>query len=193
MSASYVIGIISYPPTLTNVAYTFSRTTRTNLNMSGEVRPISAAQFAQAIEDLPFENLYTKAVEIQNSIAHLQRSNAQLQEYSDSIKNDTTLAESVRTEGDKDCLEAISENEIVIKRQTERIELLKQEVERRGGRWHDGGLQDESTGAATNGLENGTASESMSTSRPRLTDEELRRRLEEQMGQDEPDDGGMHL
>ncbi|RMZ75356.1 hypothetical protein DV738_g5522, partial [Chaetothyriales sp. CBS 135597] len=43
--------------------------------------PISAASFAQAIEDLPMENLYAKASEINNSIAHLQRSNAELKEY----------------------------------------------------------------------------------------------------------------
>ena len=102
--------------------------------MSAESRAITAEQFTLAIQDLPIENIYSKANEIGNSIAHLERSNQQLQEYSDSIRTDTSLPEEARQEGDKDCLEAIEENNAVIIRQRERVDLLRQEVERRGGR-----------------------------------------------------------
>jgi hypothetical protein len=148
--------------------------------MSAEARPISTAQFRQAIEDLPLENLYTKAAEIENSIAHLRNSNKQLQEYSDSIKNDATLDGETKEEvGDKECLEAIQENSAVIRRQEERVGLLREEVERRGGRWHGGGEvgEGENAGEQRNGG-------------GRLGDEELRRQLAERMGEDED---GMHL
>jgi len=159
--------------------------------MSAEARPITAAAFAAALTDLPVENLYAKAFELNNSIAHLQHSNTQLQEYSDSIKNDTSLAEDVRRDGDRDCEDAIRENDIVIARQKERVGLLKAEVERRGGRWHEaGGTEEEANGHA------GEEEEVVSARAPggRLTDEELRRRMQERMDGDEDDDGdGMHL
>jgi hypothetical protein len=158
--------------------------------MSSEARPITAAAFASALTDLPVENLYAKAFELNNSIAHLEQSNTQLKEYSDSIKNDASLAEDVRREGDRDCEDAIKENDVVIARQRERIGLLRAEVERRGGRWHEAGGE-ERDGA------NGHAEEVVTTGGVpggRLTDEELRRRLEETMGSDEEEDGdGMHL
>jgi hypothetical protein len=150
--------------------------------MSAEARPISDAQFRQAIEDLPLENLYTKAAEIENSITHLRYSNKQLQEYSDSIKNDATLDGETKEEvGDRECLEAINENDVVIRRQEERVALLREEVERRGGRWHGGG-EGEGEGESRGEQRNGGG---------RLTDEELRRQLAERMGEDEED--GMHL
>lgn len=167
--------------------------------MSAGTRPISPSRFIEAIKDLPIENIYAKAHEIENSVAHLERSNAQLQEYSDSIKNDTSLEENVRAEGDKDCLDAIRENNIVISRQLDRVDLLKQEVERRGARWHEAEPRRETVtnGVPTNGHTTGEVANAPAAPPPstggRLTDEELRRRLEEQMGGDEDDDGGMHL
>ena len=154
--------------------------------MSTESRVISAADFSRAIEDLPAENLYTKHSEIANSVAHLERSNKQLQEYSDSIRTDTSLDAGVREEGDEDCLEAVRENEVVIQRQRERMGLLKAEVERRGGRWHE---------ADTDGKRNGTANGSGERQAGgRLTDEELRRQMQERMGDgDEGSEDGMHL
>lgn len=150
--------------------------------MSAETRPISPNSFAQAIEDLPVENLYSKAFEINNSIAHLEKSNQSLQEYSDSIKNDNTLSPDVRSEGDKDCLEAIEDNQVVIARQRERVQLLKAEVERRGQRWHE---------ADPNPVRpsNGTAPPQTTA---RLSDDELRRQLEAQLAE-QSDDEGMHL
>lgn len=163
--------------------------------MSAETRPISPSRFVEAIKDLPIENIYTKAHEIQNSVEHLQRSNAQLQEYSDSIKMDTSLAEHIRSEGDKDCLEAIRENDVVIRRQLDRVDLLKQEVERRGARWHEANPLRISE---TNGItQNGATIEDAPARNVRagggLTDDELRRRLEEQMAGTDEEDDGMHL
>ena len=154
--------------------------------MSHETRPISSAQFSLAIQDLPLENLYAKAKEIENSIAHLERSNRQLQEYSDSIKRDETLGGELKEEvGDKECLEAIRENDIVVKRQKERVGLLRAEVERRGGGWHGGGGENgHDSEVRTNG-------DGRSGQRPRLTDEEIRRRMAERIGEDDED--GMHL
>ena len=154
--------------------------------MSTESRVISAADFSRAIEDLPAENLYTKHSEIANSVAHLERSNKQLQEYSDSIRTDTSLDAGVREEGDEDCLEAVRENEVVIQRQRERMELLKAEVERRGGRWHEADTDGKTNGTANGGSERQAGG--------RLTDEELRRQMQERMGDgDEGSEDGMHL
>lgn len=162
--------------------------------MSSEARPITADAFATAVADLPVENLYAKAFELNNSISHLEQSNTHLKEYSDSIKNDTSLAVDVRREGDRDCEEAIRENDVVIERQRERIALLRREVERRGGRWHEAGVEE---GEEVNGYVNGRAEEEPVPERGpggRLTDEELRRRLEETMaGENEEDGNGMHL
>ena len=164
--------------------------------MSHETRPISSAQFSLAIQDLPLENLYAKAKEIENSIAHLERSNRQLQEYSDSIKRDETLGGEVKEEvGDRECLEAIRENAVVVQRQTERVGLLRAEVERRGGGWHDGGGGGGENGESGEGSSNGNGNGGRGSTRPRLTDEEIRRRMAERMDGVGDGDGedGMHL
>jgi hypothetical protein len=163
--------------------------------MSAEARPIDAEQFALAIQDLPVENLYSKANEINNSITHLEGSNRQLQEYSDSIRADATLPEDTREEGDKDCLEAIQENLIVINRQKDRVELLKREVERRGGRWHGDG----NTNGKTNGYDSERAQAtvmngSSTTGGGRLTDEQLQQQLMDRLGDSDDDNtDGLHL
>ena len=162
--------------------------------MSGETRPIPTDQFALAIQDLPVENIYSKAFEIANSISHLERSNQALQEYIDSIRSDTALPESTREEGDKDCSDAIQENVIVIDRQKERIELLKREVERRGGRWHEADTNAKVNGGSEGPSTNGTAATgAASVTGGRLTDEELRRQMMDRMGDDEGESDGMHL
>lgn len=163
--------------------------------MSGEARPIDAEQFALAIQDLPIENLYSKANEIQNSITHLEASNRHLQEYSDSIRTDTTLPEDTRQEGDKDCLEAISENLVVINRQKDRVQLLKQEVERRGGRWHGGGDDEGSTNGSTTQDQSAVTNGSSTSTGGRLTDEQLQQQLRDRLGDDDEEDdaNGIHL
>lgn len=87
--------------------------------MSSEAAPISATRFAEALKDLPISSLHSKVLEIRNQIAHLDYSNEQLREFAD----------------DADCVDAIQENEVVIARMTERIALIKTEVENRGANW----------------------------------------------------------
>lgn len=88
-------------------------------------RPISSTQFRLAIADLPLSSLALKAAEIRNSIAHLDYSNEQLLPFTQTSPPDT------------DCADAIKENEVVVARMLERIELLKTEVEGRGVRWEE--------------------------------------------------------
>lgn len=96
-------------------------------------------------------------------------------------------------DGDQVCKEAMFENLAVIGRMNERIGLLRAEVEKRGFLWGDDAEMVD--GAKEDGLVNGDA-EMVNETRERqqsgrLTDEELRRRLEAQMGEDEDD--GVHL
>ena len=114
------------------------------------------------------ENLYAKVSEIRNSISHLERSNKELEEYSDGVGEDA------------DCLAAVRENEEVIKRLNDRIELVKNEVVRRGQRWHEGAVNGESNGEVPAG---GT-----------LSDGELRSQMAERMAEvDEEAEEGLHL
>jgi hypothetical protein len=136
--------------------------------MSSEARPISPTQFAAAIEDLPVENLYAKVFEIQNSIAHLERSNKELEDYSSSVG------------GDADCAAAVRENAEVVGRMNDRIELVKKEVERRGQKWHQG-------------VVNGTNKGEASPVGGRLSDEELQRQMEERMADEDDAEEGVHL
>jgi hypothetical protein len=135
--------------------------------MSSQASPISPTQFASALVDLPIENLFTKVSEIRNSIAHLERSNEELRQYSDSVN------------GDADCLAAMKENDEVIGRMSDRINLVKKEVERRGQKWHQGEVNGDSDGPVPTG---GT-----------LNDEELRRQMEARITDDDGDEEGVHL
>ncbi|KAL9109413.1 MAG: hypothetical protein Q9227_005920 [Pyrenula ochraceoflavens] len=174
--------------------------------MSATANPISPTRFAAALESLPLSSLYAKARELDNSISHLRRSNAELQNYSDGQEDG---------DGDRECLDAIRENEQVIARMRERVGLCVSEVERRGGGWHDGvgedaqGVEEKVNGVAVDGdteevVEIGTREvEGETRTQPRsngaaggsLTDDELRRRLRQQMGDDGDgnDGGGLHL
>ncbi|KAI9827497.1 MAG: hypothetical protein M1832_004847 [Thelocarpon impressellum] len=168
--------------------------------MSATATPITPAAFTSAIQDLPLPNLHLKAAELRNSMAHLQYSNLQLEPYA---------------EEDRDCADAIRENEEVMARMEERIRLLREEVERRGFRWGEAEIEDrqEKDGETTesadgaegmNGIRAGTLSAAENGDGeergPGLTDEELRRRLRERMEEDMMGDGdgdgdgdGMHL
>ena len=158
--------------------------------MSSTSAPISAQRFAEAIEELPLANLHLKAAELRNSIAHLESSNQQLQPFVD--------------EGDADFKEAIEENVIVIQRMQQRIQLLQQEVERRGYQWgkNELNIRDSQTdGDRANYDDQEMASAAISTTeqgtrsvRGSLGDEELARRLRGQLEQDEDmDEDGVHL
>jgi hypothetical protein len=168
--------------------------------------PITPERFALAIHDLPLPSLHAKAAEIRNAIAHLVYSNEQLRPFAD--------------DGERDCAEAIAENEEVMQRMRERIDLLRAEVEGRGMRWAEGEVEDaemvdkvedgqaqlvNGTGLGNGSVEAGTegsraegiaAGDSASHEGPRqaerLSDEELQRRLIERLGDPDGDDG-VHL
>ncbi|KAI5369155.1 putative translation machinery-associated protein [Septoria linicola] len=150
--------------------------------MSSTSTPISPGMFSLAIKDLPVDTLYAKAAELLNSMQHLRYSNAQMQQFAD--------------EGDEVCKEAIAENDVVMERMLERVELCRVEVERRGMRWTGHVQEAGGEEGKINGVVevNGNRGSGAAETRPsgRLTDEELRRQLEAQMGDDEEDDG-VHL
>lgn len=170
--------------------------------MSAEARPIDPLRFAEALETLPLDALHAKAAELQNSMEQLRSSNEQMVPFAD--------------EGDQDCKDAMFENLGVITRMHERVELIKAEVEKRGMPWpseerergiadvqrlRDFGMEGETgeqivvsrpegDGTLVNGTSGREASGRAQQS-GRLTDEELRRQLEAQMGVDEEE--GVHL
>ena len=174
--------------------------------MTSATAPIDPARFALALESLPLDTLHAKAAELRNSISHLKSSNEQMLPFAE--------------EGDDVCREAMFENLSVIGRINERISLLRAEVEKRGMRWAEGEVEDAEmrdkevgggmvnedgetvvngmngegvNGVGVNGVTgvtgvNGVGRREQSG---RLTDEDLRRRLEAQMeGEDEE---GVHL
>ncbi|ORY09088.1 hypothetical protein BCR34DRAFT_568986 [Clohesyomyces aquaticus] len=83
--------------------------------MSATTTPISPSRFASALSSLPISSLHAKVHELRNSIAHLEKSNRELEEF-------------VRVEQDKDCYEALLENREVVSRMEERIELVRREI-----------------------------------------------------------------
>ncbi|MCJ1421327.1 hypothetical protein MMC32_007690 [Xylographa parallela] len=159
--------------------------------MSSNAPPITPARFAAALPDLPLSSLHAKAAELRNSIAHLEASNDQLRPFAD--------------EGDPDCADAIHENEEVMKRMSDRIVLLKAEVEGRGFLWDNGPTDingkepgeenvdmvngDTTSGAGSHGVDG--RPERAVRDGGSLDDEELARRLRERMEAD--DEEGLHL
>lgn len=171
--------------------------------MSSTTNPISPTRFAAALSDLSLASLHAKASEIRNSILHLRISNSQLEPFA--------------ADGDADCMDAIKENEAVMDRMRERVELLRTEVEGRGARWvswdEDAAVAEESgtnhelnqstsainghvnglngdAGVAQNGGGRAVENEAISG---RFSDEELTRRLRAQMDPEGDDDEGLHL
>jgi hypothetical protein len=111
--------------------------------MSYAARPISPTAFAAAIRDLPLDNVYAKAAELRNAMAHLASSNAQL----------APLA----TAGDAVCADAVRENEEVLQRMEHRLLLLRFEVEvLRGLKWEEEGGKVEQARRREDGGEDGT-------------------------------------
>lgn len=94
--------------------------------MSSDALPIGTEAFAAALEALPLSTLHLKAAELRNSLAHLEYSNAQLEPFAHPPPGQ---------EPDVVCVEAISENVIVMDRMRERLALLRQEAEKRGVGW----------------------------------------------------------
>jgi hypothetical protein len=126
--------------------------------------PISPARFAAALQDLPLSSLALKVAELRNSIAHLDYSNEQLKPFAQPT--------SPQEQADADCVEAIHENEIVIKRMEERIQLVKTEVERRGASWREVGFMGTSTLSTDLGEVQGEA-KPLAVNGHTITDEEV--------------------
>jgi hypothetical protein len=107
--------------------------------MSSETQPISPARFAEALKELPASSLALKVLELRNSIAHLDYSNAELKPFAEGTT--PTHGQQSNTnqtsQPDQDCIDAIAENEAVIARMQERIELIRTEVESRGLSWRE--------------------------------------------------------
>ncbi|KAI5862570.1 hypothetical protein GGS23DRAFT_82345 [Durotheca rogersii] len=107
--------------------------------MSSESQPISPARFAEALRELPASTLAIKVLELRNSIAHLDYSNAELKPFAEGHAPTLEQQQTGAAAGqpDQDCVDAIAENEAVIARMQERIELIKAEVEARGLSWRE--------------------------------------------------------
>ncbi|KAI0847542.1 hypothetical protein F5Y00DRAFT_241069 [Daldinia vernicosa] len=192
--------------------------------MSSETQPINPARFAEALKDLSAENLALKVLELRNSIAHLDYSNAELKPYAEGRAPtlDQQGGQGDTAQPDQDCIDAIIENEAVIARMQERIELIRTEVESRGLSWRElqGKIDDDdatpaatdSSNAETDNLTNGVNGHGPTgeTQHPawrdgtfqtgtlsQLGDEEreLLRQLQSRMPpeDDEDPEGGMHL
>ncbi|RPB04099.1 hypothetical protein L873DRAFT_1786369 [Choiromyces venosus 120613-1] len=84
--------------------------------MSATSAPITPEVFLVAIKDLELEQLHAEAARLQNSLYHLARSNIALQEF----QNDPVLKE------------AIDDNEATIQRQRQRVQMIVEEIQRRG-------------------------------------------------------------
>lgn len=137
-------------------------------------------------------SLYAKVAELRNSLTHLAKSNQELEPYA------------WGQNGDKDCADAIKENEEVMDRMRHRILLIEYEVEvTRGMKWDPEAIDQkepgetestESSNTATTSATNGTTTRTQNGS---LSDEELRRRMEERMNMQEHGDNnasdGVHL
>ncbi|KAK1989952.1 hypothetical protein LX36DRAFT_593669 [Colletotrichum falcatum] len=194
---------------------------------SADTTPISPARFAEALRDLSLPTLHLKALEIRNSVLHLRYSNAQLRPYAEGAATTLDAADASAGRPDPDCVDAIRENEAVIDRMDERLRIIRREVEGRGHSWDDFRSKEEVDIAAGQGaaapadnsphpawldgtfqmgtIRNGEIRMDPAPARPtpqpggRLSDEELRRAMEERMrdlGHDEGDEdegGGMHL
>ncbi|KAI0189836.1 hypothetical protein EV127DRAFT_103549 [Xylaria flabelliformis] len=130
--------------------------------MSSETQPISPARFAEALKDLPASSLALKVLELHNSIAHLDYSNAELKPFAEGITPtlDHHGNPSEAGQPDQDCKDAIAENEAVIARMQERIELIRAEVEGRGLSWREfQGTADDAATAAEQNTDNTTQNE----------------------------------
>lgn len=102
--------------------------------MSDPTTPITPTRFAAALKELSIPLLHLKVLELRNSIAHLDYSNEQLRPFADGTEA-VLSSSSPAPQPDQDCIDAIAENEAVIARMLERIDLVRKEVEERGCSW----------------------------------------------------------
>ncbi|KAI1639217.1 hypothetical protein F4809DRAFT_596219 [Biscogniauxia mediterranea] len=140
--------------------------------MSSETQPINPARFAEALKELPASSLALKVLELRNSIAHLDYSNAELKPYAEG--RTSTLGQQQGStaqpvQPDQDCVDAIAENEAVIARMQERIELIRAEVEGRGLNWREFQGKEEQQASATATDDNTNTEDSSAATTGNLT------------------------
>lgn len=183
--------------------------------MSSEIiNPIPPSQFALALEALPLDALHSKEAEIRNSIQHLRHSNAQMLPFAEEGDRECREAmfENLAVIG------RMNERVGLIRMEVERrgmrwsegeVEDNEQAGGKEGEMLANGqrGLVNGEGAAMTNGVGHAAVSGAddgeVPHQRPdvppsgRLTDEELRRQLEAQIGggggEDEDRDDGVHL
>ncbi|KAJ3947819.1 uncharacterized protein N0V96_002054 [Colletotrichum fioriniae] len=107
--------------------------------MSADTRPISPNPLRLRPPRPLLPTLHLKALEIRNSILHLEYSNAQLAPYAagDATTLDSATDASAGHGPDPTCVEAIRENDVVIARMRERVQIIRDEVEGRGHSWNE--------------------------------------------------------
>lgn len=111
--------------------------------MSSEAQPITSARFGEALKELPSSSLALKVLELRNSIAHLDYSNAELKPFAEGTASaisgggNSNDNNNNQQQPDQDCIDAIAENEAVIRSMQERIALIRTEVESRGLDWRE--------------------------------------------------------
>ena len=192
---------------------------------SADTTPITPARFASALKSLSVEMLHLKVLEIRNSIAHLQYSNDQLKPFAEpeaqGEQADPDCVEAIRE--NEVVIDRMAERIALVRMEVEERGVSwaefqsKDEVdaqkaadstngetpivngngtESQSDPWTDGTFQ-------TGTIRNGEITMDETPRRPQnaqggsLSDEELRRAMEERMrdlGTDNDDpDGGMHL
>lgn len=108
------------------------------MSTAGSIRrPIQIAEFKTAIRDLPQDQLSKIRQELQNSIKHLDRSNARLTKYIARIQGKKPESNvELEGESDEDTIDAndlqlyqdsLRENEIVLRNHYARLDALDQE------------------------------------------------------------------
>lgn len=180
--------------------------------MSSDARPIDPLRFAEALETLPLDALHAKAAELQNSMSQLRSSNLQMAPFADEGDQDCkdAMFENLGV------ITRMHHRVDLIKAEVEKRGMPWPSEERERGavdvrRLREFGIEGENgeqiivgrpeseapvvNGTAAAATANGTAGGEGSGARAqqsgRLTDEELRRQLEAQMGMD--DEEGVHL
>jgi hypothetical protein len=180
--------------------------------MSSEARPIDPLRFAEALETLPLDALHAKAAELQNSIEQLRSSNEQMVPFADEGDQDCkdAMFENLGV------ITRMHNRVELIRAEVEKRGMPWPSEERERGvvdvqRLRDFGMEGETgeqiivarpesdaapmvngtTGGAAGGAAGSDERGARAQQSGRLTDEELRRQLEAQMGMD--DEEGVHL
>jgi hypothetical protein len=100
--------------------------------------------YKAALRQLSTPSLYGEVLKLQNSVTHLRRSNDELKVHAETEQEDISWIETV-----------IAENEEVIAKQTEQVQLAKAEIMERDA-WSEHGQEDSMNGdGASEALELG--------------------------------------